>query len=35
MGVHSGWVDLDGARRSTFSRIVYADEALGLALVVK
>jgi streptogrisin C len=35
MGVHSGWVTLDGARRSTFSRIVYADEALGLALVVK
>jgi len=35
MGVHSGWVDLDGARRSTFSRIVYIDEALGLALVVK
>lgn len=35
MGVHSGWVNLDGARRSTFSRIVYADEALGLALVVK
>jgi hypothetical protein len=35
MGVHSGWVNLDGAKRSTFSRIVYIDEALGLALVVK
>jgi hypothetical protein len=35
IGIHSRWVDLDGARRSTFSRVVYMDEALGLALVVK